>query len=220
MTDTIREQIVKNRITALQQITIANGFDHDLYVTDSGTGTGAAGSLTDGTKAWTANQWVGSTLTDSTNAEFSILSNTATALAVSGTPASGAYTIKNNTVQRFNQAGQNLLKVPLVIVQEDTCEKLAETTEPYIYKRLRLVLHIVSRIDPATDTRSSDEVLNALRGDVERAMHADYTCGGLAEDCEWESDGPLDVELGQPVSGTFMSFIIKYKHQLRNPKGL
>ena len=61
---------------------------------DSGTGTGAAGSLTDGTKTWTVDAWIGYLLTDSADAVFLVADNTATVLTVSGTPASGAYTIK------------------------------------------------------------------------------------------------------------------------------
>ena len=61
---------------------------------DSGTGTGAAGSLTDGTKSWDTNEWADYLLTDSGSNVFVIASNTDTVLTVVGTPATGAYTIK------------------------------------------------------------------------------------------------------------------------------
>ncbi|MFA5636352.1 MAG: hypothetical protein WC977_10685, partial [Anaerovoracaceae bacterium] len=62
---------------------------------DSGAaGTGDAGMLTDAGKAWTPDEWAGYALTDSAGDVFLVESNTATVLTVSGTPASGAYTIK------------------------------------------------------------------------------------------------------------------------------
>jgi hypothetical protein len=61
---------------------------------DSGTGTGAANSFTDGTKSWDADQWADYALTDSAGDVFLVTANTGTVLTVAGTPASGAYTIK------------------------------------------------------------------------------------------------------------------------------
>lgn len=65
-----------------------------LYL-DSGTGTGALNTLTDSSKTWVTNAWQNKYVTDSAGTDFAIVSNNATALTVSGTPASGAYTISN-----------------------------------------------------------------------------------------------------------------------------
>jgi hypothetical protein len=63
---------------------------------DSGTsGTGTLNTMTDTTKAWTVNEWTGYTLTDLYGVQFTIASNTATALTVTGTPNSGAYKISS-----------------------------------------------------------------------------------------------------------------------------
>ncbi len=72
-----------------------------LMVPDSkeaGTGTGALNSLTDSTKAWKTNQWAGFVLVDSAASTFLIQSNTATVATVIGTPATGAYTIRTNSL--------------------------------------------------------------------------------------------------------------------------
>ena len=59
---------------------------------DSGTGT--LNTLTDSTKAWTVNAWqTNYVLIDVNGTAFVISSNTATALTVSGTPATGEYVI-------------------------------------------------------------------------------------------------------------------------------
>lgn len=62
-------------------------------VDDTGTGTGTLNTLTDSTKGWITNQWAGYSVEDSAGAVFPIASNTATALTVTGTPATGAYRI-------------------------------------------------------------------------------------------------------------------------------
>lgn len=60
---------------------------------DSGTGTGSLDLFTDGAKAWTVDQWAGGLLVDSAGAEFRVARNDATTLAVTGTPANGAYNL-------------------------------------------------------------------------------------------------------------------------------
>lgn len=61
---------------------------------DSGNGTGSLNTLTDATKNWIASQWAsGYSLRDSAGTVFAITASTATTLTVSGTPASGDYTI-------------------------------------------------------------------------------------------------------------------------------
>ena len=61
---------------------------------DSGSGTGAAGTWTDGMKAWAVNRWAGGWLTVSSTL-YPVLSNTGTILTVTGTPPAGpvAYTL-------------------------------------------------------------------------------------------------------------------------------
>lgn len=58
-----------------------------------GNGTGASTSLTDTSKNWITNQWAGFEVLDSAGATFSISANSATALTVVGTPATGNYVI-------------------------------------------------------------------------------------------------------------------------------
>lgn len=60
---------------------------------ETGTGTGASNSFTVSGADWGTDQWKNFVLTDSASDEFVIASNTQTVLTVTGTPASGAYTI-------------------------------------------------------------------------------------------------------------------------------
>jgi len=65
-----------------------------LHDGDAGTATSVGpNNLTDSTKNWIIDRWIGSILVDSASTEFTISSNNATSLTISGTPAAGAYTI-------------------------------------------------------------------------------------------------------------------------------
>ncbi|MFA5158049.1 MAG: tail fiber domain-containing protein [Patescibacteria group bacterium] len=99
-----------DRLSALQSL--ASQTKHDLWfgadgkmnftlrssrgktVQDSGVSTSTStNTLTDTSKTWTTNQWVGFVLRDSSAMDFMIVSNTSNALTLSGTPAGGAYAI-------------------------------------------------------------------------------------------------------------------------------
>lgn len=56
-------------------------------------GVGTTNTMTDASKAWTTDQWVGQYLVDSYDYEFYITANGATTLTVDGTPATGEYFI-------------------------------------------------------------------------------------------------------------------------------
>jgi hypothetical protein len=70
--------------------TFVNAEDRGYY---SGSGTGTLNTFTVSLTPWTVNEWSGATLTDALAATFVIASNTDHVLTVTGTPASGAFTI-------------------------------------------------------------------------------------------------------------------------------
>ncbi|MCL6519568.1 MAG: fibronectin type III domain-containing protein [Armatimonadetes bacterium] len=70
----------------------ANRDDIRDYKSDYGTATAVGtGYLQDTTKNWVPNEWAGHILVDRLGNQFTIISNTATQINVSGTPASGRY---------------------------------------------------------------------------------------------------------------------------------
>lgn len=219
MTDSIRERIMKNRVTALQGINILNGYQNDIFKSDSGNGSGSAGTLTDMAKSWTVNQWIDAVLTDSIGTKFKVVNNNATTLTVNGSPANGAYTVSMNTVQRSLPEGQKFVTVPSLLVMEG--EEIKEKDDVvYVYKKLTVAVGIITNIDTATDSRSADEVLNSLAADVERAWMSDFKCNNLAIGTFYEGAGKLDTEEGQPEIGSFILFSISYRHQLKDPMSL
>lgn len=88
--------ITIDNVSALTSITgragnkvlIWNGVEGDY-----GVGVGSTNLWTDTNKSWGTNRWAGYILMDFLGNEFTIASNTATALTVTGSPISGAYEI-------------------------------------------------------------------------------------------------------------------------------
>ncbi|MDO9513853.1 MAG: hypothetical protein Q7J59_04485, partial [Elusimicrobiota bacterium] len=77
---------------------IAYVMDNGYHVNSMcGNGTGSLNTLTDSGKNWTTNQWNGYYLYDSAGTFFVISGNNASALTVTGTPASGFYELLKNT---------------------------------------------------------------------------------------------------------------------------
>lgn len=64
-------------------------------------GVGSLNTLTDSGKGWTVSAYVGQVLVDSAGSVFLISANDATTLTVSGTPASGAYSIYEYLTERY-----------------------------------------------------------------------------------------------------------------------
>ena len=108
-------------------------------------GTGAANSMTDATKSWSVNQWVGYWLVDLYGNEFYITTNSASALTVSGTPNTGEYWIfeakeTSSTVydrdDLLTQLGDRLHKVPSInekVNTQATIDRMAkESLKEYI----------------------------------------------------------------------------------------
>lgn len=72
-----------------------------LVYGDSGSGTGTENLFTDSNANWLRNGFVNHRLIDSDGTEFTISASTATTLTVSGTPASGTYTILSPWIETW-----------------------------------------------------------------------------------------------------------------------
>lgn len=154
MADTIRERIVKNIVTSLQGITVANGYDNTVL-----------------------------------------------------------------SVQRLKQSGNPAIDVPLILVAEGP-ENASAGPNPLTNKVLEVSIGIVTRQDEAVDPRSADEMMNSLRGDVEKAMVSNYTRGGLAIDTMATGGTRIGVQEGEPELGIEMLFEIHYRHARTDPRSL
>lgn len=126
------------------------------------------------------------------------------------------------SVQRLLQSGQVVTDVPLLIIAEgdEDAEEGPLATAILTLKRLGVFVVVQTRHDEAIDTRASDEILNTLRADVEKAMMVDHTRGGFAIDTHPPSSTALDTEEGQPEIASLMQFQIDYRHARQDPTSL
>ena len=124
----------------------------------------------------------------------------------------------NNTiasVQRWSQRGQFTSSTPYIIINAGPEEK---KPEPYPLNTCTLNVYIdIWTNHVETDTRSSDEILNSLLGDVEKALMADITRGGYAIDTNILRVLPCEKIDGQPQIGIWIDLEIIYQHQQTDP---
>jgi len=93
---------------------------------DFGSGVGTTSTMTDSSKSWSTNQWQNGLLIDRLGACFVVTSSTSTALTVSGTPASGSY-----TVAKFETSGTGSnLYHEVVAIAQCTAEDNVNISEP------------------------------------------------------------------------------------------
>lgn len=122
-------------------------------------------------------------------------------------------------VQRFNQRGNEYSQLPCIVVHEGDDEPddgplagaLSLTT-----RKLRVHLEVVGH-HAETDGRSSEEVVNALRADVEKAVMADRRWDNLAIETSPIRWSPIFVEPGQPDLTTYGDCTITYRHRHDDP---
>lgn len=122
------------------------------------------------------------------------------------------------SVQRYSLAGLNLNAVPVLYVREgdDTVDR-QKSARPAVARQVEVYVTVLHR--PAVgETRSGDEVLGSLCRDVERALLADPTCGGLAiwtHNPDWME---VAIEDDLPHLGKALLFTIDYRHHFQNPE--
>lgn len=84
------------------------------YIQNGDLGTNGVGSLnilTDSSKSWVTNEWEGFHLIDNDGTFFEIVSNTSTALTISGTPVSGQYYITESYIVRNIEKNEDHFRI-------------------------------------------------------------------------------------------------------------
>lgn len=119
------------------------------------------------------------------------------------------------SVQRWSQRGPTTSAIPFIIINAGPEEK---QPQPYPLATCTFTVYIdiwTNHIE--TDSRSSDEILNSLLGDVEKALMADITRGGYAINTEILRNVPFQSIEGQPAIGISIELSVIYQHQLTDP---
>ncbi len=127
------------------------------------------------------------------------------------------------SVQRFTQSGQIYASTPMVVIHEGddvpTDGPLAGAVS-LTSRTVDLALEVVIRHNESTDSRSSEEIMNTLRTDIEKAVMTDRTWSGYAVDTSALTYSPVFVEEGQPDVSSFAEMRIAYRHRATDPSQL
>jgi hypothetical protein len=142
-----------------------------------------------------------------------ILKNLQTTLAA--ITAGEVYANTIASVQRWSQRGQTFSAMPTIIINAGPEEKKPEPN-PLATCTFNVYIDIWTNHEES-DTRSSDEILNSLLGDVEKALIADITRGGYAIDTNINRNYPFQAIEGMPSIGISIEIEIIYQHQQNDP---
>lgn len=122
------------------------------------------------------------------------------------------------SVQRRQQRGQTVKDPVLVIVPAGE----AKTPEGNRFYQCSLtVLVIVQFVHEAVDPdhlETTDEIINRMVGDVERALMADSQLGGLADTFFLEAVDEFQEEEGQAFVGAVVRTRVDYFHRFADPR--
>ena len=113
------------------------------------------------------------------------------------------------SVQRWSQEGPSLVDVPAAVIVTGHRDGKPEPN-PKTSNVLEVFIEIWVR-------NATDEILNSLEGDVEKALMQDYTRGGYADDTNVLGSDPFEGTVGNPHAGIEILLGIKYKHLQTDP---
>lgn len=142
-----------------------------------------------------------------------ILQNIKTTLQGITTGAGYNYTVQS--VERWKQKGNTTNVSPHIIVHAGP-ETKNPGPDPQTECDLSLIIEAGYRQDD-TDITESDIIVSKLLADIEKALLADYTRGGYAEETKISGNIPFEYVEGQPRFGILVQIELKYKHANTDP---
>jgi hypothetical protein len=143
----------------------------------------------------------------------SILLNLKTTLEGITTVAGYNYTILS--VQRWQSRGNNYASVPCIVINSGAEDK-EPGPDPQTTCKFIVFIEATHRQDDDS-TENSDTIISKLLADIEKAVMADYTRGGYAEDTKILGNVPFETVEGQPAFGIIVNVEIHYRHKNTDP---
>lgn len=119
-------------------------------------------------------------------------------------------------VQRFKQQGNSFAKVP-VIIQYAGDETKDPGPDPMTSCKFPVYVGCYIKHDSNSDPKATDELINSLLADIEKALMIDVTRGGYAESTFCTSNSIFQMAEGQPYAGIFIEVEIIYNHYRNDP---
>jgi hypothetical protein len=138
-----------------------------------------------------------------------------------------ANTIPAGGVQRFTQSGQVYNKSIVIVIHEGTDEPTEGPlagAQSLTTRKLDVALEVVTRHDEAADARASEEIVNTLRGDVEKALMSNPTWKEGATDLALKTFPPSFTPIFAFEGQRDLTFIaectVQYRHRRTDPTAL
>lgn len=127
------------------------------------------------------------------------------------------YTYTIPSVQRWEQKGQSQAERPFIVIVPSTEEKLEDT-----FAQTECTLIIDLQVWATHDydnmsTIATDTYINGLLSDVEKALTADRSWGGLADETHITGNAMFEDDTGQMFAGVIIEVEVKYKHRTDDP---
>lgn len=150
-------------------------------------------------------------------------------VALEGITVANGYanTIPSGGVQRFKQSGQIYNKDIVVIIHEgndNPTEGPMAGAQSLTGRQLELALEVVTRHNEDADARASEELVNSLRGDLEKALMSNPTWNDGAQDLALKTLPPQWTPIfafeGQPDLTCIAETTIHYRHRRTDPTAL
>jgi len=136
--------------------------------------------------------------------------------AIEAVKKANGYANDINSVERWEQAGNARLTIPCVIISSGVELK---TQKPGLLHECKLTVsvEIFTRHDKDDFADSTDELINSLVGDVEKALMVDTQRGELAHNTYIINTVPFETVEGQPYAGYIIEVEIHYDHKVDDP---
>lgn len=128
------------------------------------------------------------------------------------------YTNTIITVQRFEMAGQvfakaNLPAIVVVPIEND----IEDLNQAQLMSTFRVAAQCWTRHDKTVFADSTDELLNSLLADMQKAVLKDRTFGDEVDDTDILGDWPFEPESGEPLVGVNMDLEIRIRQSNKDP---
>lgn len=125
----------------------------------------------------------------------------------------------NNTivsVQRWLQRGNDITLVPCIVISSGPEDK-QPAPNPLMTCKLAIYLDVYTR-QAESDTQATETILHSLLGDIEKALMADYTRSGLAQETNFRGNTLFQAVEGSPHVGIIIELEIIYQHNQDDPE--
>ena len=120
------------------------------------------------------------------------------------------------SVQRWEQAGNSLVKTPCIIINSGPEEK-EHRPGLIISCKFSVIIDLWIRHDKNSFVKSTDSYLSSLLGDIEKVLMIDHTRGDYAAATRILSIIPFETTSGQPYAGLTIECEIEYRHLVSDP---